>query len=85
MPGGVVVPLNVDTLMIGMALYPNIGVFQNTMGTLDSSGKEVSALDVPPALIDPSLVGFDMDFAHLILQGGFTTHVSNTVRVSIVN
>lgn len=85
MPGGVVVPLNFDVLMIGMAVYPNIGVFQNTMGTFDPSAKEVSALDVPPGLIDPSLVGFDMDFAHLILQGGFTTHVSNTVRVSIVN
>jgi hypothetical protein len=85
MPGGVVVPLNIDVLMTGMALYPNIGVFQNTMGMFDPSGKEVSALDIPPGLISPALVGLEMDFAHLILQGGITTEVSNTVRVDIIN
>ena len=86
LPGGLHLPLNEDVLLIGMLTYPNIGVFQNTLGTVDSLGRASSAIDIQAGLLLPSLIGLEMNMAHVLVDGtGMVLEVSNLVTVEITN
>ncbi|MCA8953356.1 MAG: aryl-sulfate sulfotransferase [Planctomycetes bacterium] len=85
-PGGVLLPLNLDFLTSAMATNWNSGIFVNTLGLLDGDGHASSNLAVPSGLIPAALVGTDLDFAHLIYHPTTLVAVraSNPVRVQIV-
>ena len=84
LPGGLLLPLNLDNLLIGMVCYPNIGVFVNTLGSINSKGRATSAIDIPPGLLVPSLVGLQIDLCGAMFNGsGFIDAASNVVTVSI--
>lgn len=84
LPGGVVLPLNLDVLLSGMATSPNFGVFIDTLGIVDANGGASSAIDIPPGLLVPALIGLQMDLAHVLIDGtGFVVEVSNVVAVTI--
>lgn len=84
LPGGMHLPLNEDVLLIGMLLYPNIGVFQDTLGMVDSVGNAASAIDIPAGLLLPALIGKQMNVVHALVDGtGFVVEVSNVVTIDI--
>ena len=77
-------PLNEDVLLIGMLVYPNIGVFEDTLGMVDPQGRAASAIDIQSGLLLPALIGLEMDLVHAIVDGtGFVVEVSNVVTVTI--
>ncbi|MFK7740856.1 MAG: aryl-sulfate sulfotransferase [Planctomycetota bacterium] len=85
LPGGVVLPLNTDGLLLGMLQFANIGVFVDTFGQIDAQGKAKPSILIPPGLLIPALVGAELDFAHVLLDGtGIANEVSNVVTVKIV-
>ena len=82
LPGGLVLPLNQDVLLVGMATFPNVGVFVDTFGVIDSVGNATSSLIVPSGLLLPSLIGQQMHFANVIVDGtGVAVEISNLVGV----
>ena len=83
MPGGLLVPLNIDILTTLMATSPNNSVFDNTNGLLDATGSVRSAVDVPNGVLDTWMIGLEMNFAHVIISGGVAVEVSNLVTVTI--
>ena len=84
LPGGVHLPLNEDVLLIGMLVYPNIGVFEDTLGMVDPQGRAASAIDIQSGLLLPALIGLEMDLVHAIVDGtGYVVEVSNVVTVTI--
>jgi hypothetical protein len=84
LPGGVMLPLNLDVLLTGMATQPNFGVFIDTLGMVDAQGRASSAIDIPPGLLVSSLIGLQMDLAHVLIDGtGYVVEVSNVATVSI--
>ncbi|MFT6082212.1 MAG: hypothetical protein ACJAQZ_004291 [Planctomycetota bacterium] len=84
LPGGLVLPLNQDVLLMGMVIYANIGVFQNTLGNVDAQGNAFSAIDIPPGLLVPAIIGLEMDLCHAIIDGtGYVVEISNLVKVEI--
>ena len=77
-------PLNLDVLLTGMATQPNFGVFIDTLGMVDAQGRASSAIDIPPGLLVSSLIGLQMDLAHVLIDGtGYVVEVSNVATVSI--
>ena len=84
LPGGLHLPLNSDVLLIGMLEYPNLGVFQDTLGTVDAQGRAASAIDIRSGLLLPALIGLEMDFVHALVGAtGYVVEVSNLVTVAI--
>lgn len=84
LPGGLHLPLNEDVLLIGMLTYPNIGVFEDTLGAVDAQGRASSAIDIHPGLLLPALIGMEMSFVHALVDGtGTVVEVSNGVTVAI--
>lgn len=85
LPGGLVLPLNEDVLLIGMVSFPNFGVFVDTLGTIDANGRAASAIDIPPGLLVPAIIGLEMSLAHALIDGtAFATQVSNVVTATLV-
>ena len=70
LPGGTVLPLNVDALTDAMATQWNTGVFVDTLCVLDGAGAGASAVLAPPGVIPPALVGVTLDFAHVVFDAG---------------
>ena len=84
LPGGLHLPLNEDVLLIGMLQYPNIGVFEDTLGSVDAQGRASSAIDIPSGLLLPALIGLQMDLVHAIVDSTVTVvEVSNVVTVTL--
>ena len=84
-PGGVTLPLNIDFLTQAMATQFNVGIFQNTLGTVGALGGATSAIVAPAGFIPPALAGLPMDVAHLIFDGSLlAVHASNPVGITIV-
>ena len=84
LPGGLHLPLNEDVLLIGMLTYPNLGVFEDTLGMVDAQGRASSAIDIPPGLLLPALIGLEMNLLHALVDGtGYVVEVSNVVTVTI--
>ena len=85
LPGGLVLPLNTDVLLIGMLTQPNTPLFVDTLGTIGAGGKAQSSIYIPPGLLLPSLVGLEMSLSHVVIDsGGLAVEVSNVETVSIV-
>ncbi|MCA8973224.1 MAG: aryl-sulfate sulfotransferase [Planctomycetes bacterium] len=83
-PGGVMLPLNVDYLTSAMVTQSNSAMFVNTLGTIGTLGDGTSAIVAPAGLIPAALVGMQMDFAHLIYDASLlAVQASNTTRVTI--
>jgi len=84
LPGGMILPLNTDVLLIGMVTYPNVAVFVDTLGTVDTFGKAYSSIVIPPGLLLPVLIGSEMSLCHALIDGtGFVSEISNVVTVQI--
>ena len=78
LPGGLVLPLNLDGLLNGMATFPNLGVFVDTFGVVGVDGRASSSLVVPPGLLLPALIGLELNFANVYVDGtGFAVEISN--------
>ena len=85
-PSGLLLPLNPDTLFLGMLIYPNATVFQNTLGAINPAGKASSAIIVPPNFLVPSLVGAEMNLSHILFDtAGYADTASNVVTVKITH
>lgn len=61
--GGLVLPLNIDPWFLQSLQSPNVLPFGNTGGNLDSLGRAIATITVPPGL-PPSVVGLAFDFAY---------------------
>ncbi len=84
LPGSVILPLNVDPLLLGMVTHPNIGVFIDTVGMIDAQGGAASAVLIPPGLLLPVLIGQDMSLVHALIDGtGLVVEISNVVTVTM--
>jgi hypothetical protein len=67
-----------------MLLYPNLGVFEGTLGLVDPQGRAASAIDIQPGLLLPVLIGLEMSLVHALVDGsGFVVEISNGVTVVI--
>ncbi len=85
LPGGVVLPLNLDYFTLAMATTFNNALFVDNVGALDAVGGGRAAIVAPPGLIPTALVGIDMDFAYVTWDAAFSpVRASNPVRVTIV-
>jgi hypothetical protein len=62
--GDLVLPLNLDDLVLYSYCYANGANFINTDGTLDDAGKASAQFHVEPDDLTP-IVGFDLAFAYL--------------------
>ncbi len=85
LPGGAILPLNTDGLLLGMLTFPNFAVFIDTFGVVDSLGRARSAITVPPNLLVPALVGAEMSLCHILIDSvGDIAEISNveTVRIA---
>ena len=85
LPGGLTLPLNVDELLLGMVAFPNISVFENTLGLIDSAGNASSKINIPPGLLLPVLIGGQMDLCYVVIDTdtGLVTKVSNVESVTL--
>lgn len=82
---GVQLPLNFDYLLGSSATLFNIGIFVNTLGTLDANGRGTSRIVVPPGYIPSAVVGTELHFAHLIYSPTLLPLRSgNPVKITIV-
>jgi hypothetical protein len=82
---GVQVPLNIDYLFTYMVQNADAGMLQNTLGIADGFGMAQSQIVVPPGLIPPALVGFQLDFASLAVRPDLVfLECSRPVTVTIV-
>lgn len=85
LPGGVTLPLNADFLTVSMLQQPNVGVFVDTMGTIDASGHGSSSIVLPGGIVPAALVGVSMDFSHVIFDATMTVEsASNVTTVTFV-
>ncbi|HET6201936.1 MAG TPA: hypothetical protein VFI25_03940 [Planctomycetota bacterium] len=64
--GGVLVPLNIDALVLVCLENANSSIFANTFGTLDASGRAFAALNLPP--LPPIAAGLALNSAALVLD-----------------
>ena len=82
--GNLTVPLNSDALTNLMLSLPNLpGLFPNTFGKLDSTGRGVAKLIMPAGLLTP-LVGRGMSFAAVIFPPSLQTlHATTPVELAI--
>ncbi|MFN3242811.1 MAG: aryl-sulfate sulfotransferase [Planctomycetota bacterium] len=84
LPGGVILPLNTDVLLVGMVTHPNITVFVDTLGTVDAVGKANSSIQIPPGLLVPALIGAEMNLCHALIDStGYVVEISNVESVQI--
>jgi len=85
LPGGLMLPLNTDALLIGMLTQPNTPLFVDTLGTIDATGNAQSSIYIPAGLLLPALIGLEMSLSHVVIDSsGFAVEVSNVETVSIV-
>jgi hypothetical protein len=76
--GSLFLPLNLDVL------WPLGQVIPGFLGTLNSSGKAGSSLDLSPALNNSSFIGFEIYFAATVLQNNFFVQFSNNTSLEFV-
>ena len=86
---GVRVPLNIlaDPWFPITLTNPNQGIFQTTLGNLNSTGEGNAAIVVPPGT-DPSLAGLTLNHAYVVLdpmRAYATIYASNAVPVTFDN
>jgi len=79
---GVNAPVNFDLLMVYTILLANTSVFQNFVGTFDSTGTALATLDSGGPL-DPLLVGLRMDFAAVVSIANVELWASNPTNLQI--
>ncbi len=85
LPGGVILPLNFDYLSGAMAAQFNTGMFQNTIGLLNTAGGGSSSIGVPPGARAPALAGLQLHFAYAVFDSALApVWASNAVPVTIV-
>lgn len=65
---GVVLPLNLDALLNAILVFPNSPTFVNTMGTIGVTGRADSTVIVPPGELFPALIGWQLEFAHIVFD-----------------
>jgi hypothetical protein len=78
---GVHVPLNFDDfsgLTLSIANSPSL---PGSLGILDGTGSASASFVLPP--LPPNYVGFDVDFATVLISGSTFTFATNATRVSI--
>jgi len=79
-PGGVVIPINSDSVTSYIFSHLNNSTFQDFRGTLDGSGQAAAILNAPPA---PWLAGTTLDFAYA-QRPGYWDFASNNVTIQVV-
>ncbi len=86
LPGGLSLPFQADQLTVGMLSFPNTPLFINTLGLVGGTGRADSMIYIPGNLIDPALVGLEIELAYAVADGAGTfVKVSNPTVVRIRN
>ncbi|MFK7740243.1 MAG: aryl-sulfate sulfotransferase [Planctomycetota bacterium] len=84
LPGGVLLPLNIDALTTITATSYNTPLLVNTFGTFDALGNAASSIVLPGGLLPPELAGLQLSFAHVVLDGtGLALDASNVCTVTL--
>ena len=82
---GVVLPLNLEALLGAMLSLPNSPTFVNTMGVVDVTGRADSTVIVPPGELFPALIGWQLNFAHVVFDSfGTPIEASQPTIVTVV-
>lgn len=83
LPGGALLPLNLDPLLNLMLAAPNSALFQGTVGLLDAQGKGSARVILPPRILN-SAFGRSMRFAAVIFPPRGAWATTNAAELAIV-